>query len=182
MITRMKTATQNLENDHVHILRLTDIMEQLTVVQDPDVTHLEKIVEIIRNFADGVHHAKEEQILFPYLAKKGFSQTQGPVAVMLNEHVSGRNFVKGMSENIELYKKGDRDALGKIYYNMAGYADLLRSHISKENNILFRMADRVLSDSEQEDLLRAFETADKSFTMPEEYISQIEYLSVFYEV
>lgn len=178
----MKTATQNLENDHVHILRLTDIMEQLTVVQDPDVTHLEKIVEIIRNFADGVHHAKEEQILFPYLAKKGFSQTQGPVAVMLNEHVSGRNFVKGMSENIELYKKGDRDALGKIYYNMAGYADLLRSHISKENNILFRMADRVLSDSEQEDLLRSFETAEKSFTMPEEYISQIEYLSVFYEV
>lgn len=181
-MTNMKTATQNLENDHVHILRLTDIMEQLTIIQDPDINHLENIVEIIRNFADGIHHAKEEQILFPLLAKKGFSQTQGPVAVMLNEHIAGRNFVRGMSENIELYKKGHSDALGKIYYNMAGYADLLRSHISKENNILFKMADRVLSDKEQEDLLKAFEAAEKSFRMPEEYIDQIDYLSVFYEI
>lgn len=111
----MKTATQNLENDHVHILRLTDIMEQLTVMQDPDISHLEKIVGIIRNFADGIHHAKEEEIFFPFLEKKGFSLTQGPVAVMLNEHIAGRNFVKGMSENISLYKKGDSNALGKIY-------------------------------------------------------------------
>ena len=36
---------------------------------------------------------------------------------------------------------------------MAGYAELLQNHIGKENNILFRMADRALSESDHKDLL-----------------------------
>ena len=44
---------------------------------------------------------------------------------------------------------------------MSGYAELLNNHITKENNILFRMADNVLSDAEQENLLREFESIEK---------------------
>lgn len=178
----MNTATQNLENDHVYILRLTEIMEHVTYDNEPDVNTLETIVDIIRNFADGIHHAKEEDIFFPFLANRGFSNSQGPVVVMLNEHQTGRNFVRGMSENISLYRNGNKAALEKIYFYMRSYAQLLQSHISKENNILFRMADKVLSDKDQENLLSEFSKAGKMKLPSEEYISKIESLAVLYEI
>ncbi len=178
----MKTATQNLEDDHVHILKLTEIMEQITYDSNPDVKDLESIVEIIRNFADGIHHAKEEEIFFPFLSKRGFSNSSGPVAVMLNEHVAGRNFVKGMSDNIKLFSLGNKKALDNVYMNMRGYAELLRSHIYKENNILFRMADRVLSESDQENLLLDFSKTESTGLNASQYIKKIDSLAVLYQI
>ena len=181
----MNTATKNLEDDHVHILRLIDVMEYITRSENPDISHLESIVDIIRNFADGIHHAKEENLFFPFLAERGFSTTQGPVAVMLQEHMQGRNFVKGIADNITLYKNGNKEALNEIYRNMTGYAELLRNHIGKENNILFRMADRVLSESDHLNLLGKFEEAErnhKSTAGSEDYIERIQNLVSLYNI
>ena len=55
----MTTATRNLEDDHIHILKLIDVMETITRSENPDINHIESILDIIRNFADGLHHAKE---------------------------------------------------------------------------------------------------------------------------
>lgn len=181
----MNTATKNLEDDHVHILKLIEVMERVIGSDNPDFSHIESMVDIIRNFADGLHHAKEENLFFPFLAKRGFSLSQGPVAVMLNEHARGRDFVKGIAENIALYKGGNMTALGKIYSNMAGYAELLKNHISKENNILFRMADNALTDSDQQDLLKQFDEAEKnhpSGSSEEDYIKKIQHLASVYGV
>lgn len=158
----MNTATQNLENDHVYILRLIDVMEKITRTTSPNEEHLDSIINLIRNYADGFHHTKEENLLFPLLEKKGFSQHQGPVAVMLHEHDLGRAFVKGMAEGIDDYKKGNITAVQEIYKNMRGYIDLLRNHISKENNILFRMADNVLNEQDQQTLLSEFKKVESS--------------------
>ena len=152
----MKKATDNLINDHTIIQEVMDIMERITKVKDPDVEHLEFIVTFIREFADGCHHAKEEGLLFPKLVDKGIPKDQGPIGMMLREHEEGRNFVKGMADNIDLYKSGKKEALNTVYQNMTGYVNLLRDHISKENNVLFRMADQVLSDNEQSTLLDQF--------------------------
>jgi hemerythrin-like domain-containing protein len=181
----MNTATKNLEDDHVHILRLIDVMDFISGSDNPDISHLETIVEIIRNFADGYHHAKEEDLFFPLLVRNGFSTTQGPVAVMLHEHTEGRNFVRGMARNIDLFKNGDRSVLSEIYLNMNGYAELLRNHISKENNILFRMADKALSESDQNDLLVRFKEIEKDQEIssnPMGYINKIEELASYYKI
>ena len=183
MINDMNTATKNLEEDHVHILQLLDVMEHITGSDNPDIGHLEIIVDIIRNFADGLHHAKEENLLFPFLAERGFSATQGPVAVMLHEHDLGRNFVKGVADNIPLYKSGNISALNDIYFNMRGYTELLRDHIGKENNILFRMADRVLSEQDQINLSDSFSKAEKkhsSALTSDDYIDKIQGLIKIY--
>jgi|PlaIllAssembly_1097288.scaffolds.fasta_scaffold85034_2 hemerythrin-like domain-containing protein len=181
----MNTATKNLEEDHIHILQLIRVMERIIGSENPDITHIESIVDLIRNFADGLHHAKEENQFFPFLASRGFSISQGPVAVMLMEHDRGRDFVKGIIENISLYKGGNLTALGKIYSNMAGYAELLQNHIGKENNILFRMADNALSESDHKDLLLKFSEAEKthsSGSSAEEYIKRIQHLASVYGV
>lgn len=181
----MNTATRNLEDDHVHVLKLTDVMKAVTRTEKPDVGQIESIIDIIRNFADGLHHTKEENLYFPALGKKGFSPQQGPVAVMLHEHIQGRNFVKGIADNLELYKNGNKEALAVVFQNMTGYAELLVSHIAKENNILFRMADKVLSDEEQKDLSEKFESLEKlsnNGTRVTDYVNRINALALFYGV
>lgn len=180
----MKTATQDLENDHVYILRLIDVMERMVMNCSIDFGHMESVVYLIRNYADGFHHAKEENLLFPLMVTKGFSNEQGPVSVMLHDHEEGRNFVKGMSDGIDKFKEGDSSELPEIYRNMQSYIDLLRAHIEKENNVLFKMADRVLSSSEQTELLNEFSVVKlKGYGNGriEQFILEIEGLEVIYK-
>ncbi len=179
----MNDATNNLENDHVYILQLIDAMEAMTTSLEPVIPDLEEAVEIIKNFADGLHHAKEETLLFPLMAEHGFSTQQGPVAMMLHEHEQGRNYVKGMTENIALFKNGDLSALALIYHNMLGYGDLLRNHISKENNILFRMADQALPKEDQVSLYKQFEEIENNGLpnhQKKDFIARIEKLNQSY--
>lgn len=179
----MNSATKNLEDDHVYILKLIDVMETMTNSADPVVSDLEEVVELIKNFADGLHHAKEEALLFPLMAERGFSTQQGPIAVMLHEHTQGRNYVKGMSENIQLVKDGDLSALAAIYNNMLGYGELLQNHIAKENNVLFKMADNSLSEYDQESLFKQFEQVENQGVpnnKKSDFIARIEKLIQVY--
>lgn len=181
----MITATENLVSDHVHVMKLIDVMRVIVTSDKPDIEHIESVIDIIKKFADGLHHAKEENIFFPALENIGFSAQQGPVAAMLNEHVQGRNFVKGIEDNLELFRKGNTANLAGIYKNMIGYADLLSGHILKENNILFRMADYKLSDAEQKNLVARFETIEQNRqegTRATDYINRINKLALFYKV
>jgi len=52
--------------------------------------------------------------------------------------------------------EGDASALEQVFQNMTGYVNLLRNHIAKENNILFRMADKVLSTEDHAGLLKEY--------------------------
>jgi hemerythrin-like domain-containing protein len=181
----MNTATKNLEDDHIYVLKLTDVMKVLVSSEKADVDNVENIIDIIRNFADGLHHAKEENLFFPALEKKGFSAQQGPVAVMLHEHIQGRSYVKGISHNLDLFKKGNKEALTAVHQNMSAYADLLVNHIAKENNILFRMADKSLSDAEQKDLLSRFEEIEMkrpAGSKVNDYVDRIKLLAQTYKV
>jgi hemerythrin-like domain-containing protein len=175
----MITATQNLENDHVYILKLIDTMEIATMQERPVIENLKTMVSLIRNFADGLHHAKEENLLFPKMEERGYSSQVGPVAVMLHEHVIGRDYVKGMSEGIEEYENGNFQALNRIYENMNGYIELLREHIQKENNILFRLANNALSQNDQQELITKF--AEVEAAANTNHIEQILNLENFYK-
>ncbi len=181
----MNTATKNLENDHVHILKLIDVMKVLVQSGMPDIEHIEKIIGLIRGYADGLHHAKEEEYFFPALKEKGFPADRGPVAMMLYEHSQGRNFVKGIADNVELYKKGTKSALEEIFRNMSGYSELLTNHIAKENNVLFRLAGNALTDVEQKHLLEKFEMVESNSATGNKlkcYIDQINDLASYYNV
>lgn len=169
------SATRNLEGDHVYILRLIDVMEHITRQPELLVEPVEEVTDLIRNFADGLHHAKEEKLLFPLMVSRGFSTTQGPIAVMLSDHEQGRAFVRQISEGISRYRQGDKSARATVDQGMKGYIELLRNHIGKENNVLFRMADNVLNPDEQDQLLSQFTVIDqgKGDQTSDKYITRI---------
>lgn len=68
---------------------------------------------------------------------------------------------------------------------MSGYPNLLVNNIAKENNTLFRMADKSLSDSEQTELHAQFEAIEKNRPAGSgvnDYIDRISSLTQFFNV
>jgi len=120
----------------------------------------ERAIDFIRNFADRCHHGKEENHLFTSLAAAGMPTQGGPVGVMLNEHQTGREFVKRMDEAIPEASNGVAAAVNSFVAAAHGYAALLRAHIQKEDQILFPMAENVLPAEELDRLKAQFEIVE----------------------
>jgi hemerythrin-like domain-containing protein len=158
------TPTQTLRHEHEIILHVLDAAQrEVETIEATGTLHadnIEKMVDFFRNFADRCHHMKEEQQLFVRLGERGMPTHTGPVAVMLSEHETGRNFVRTIVAALPKARANDSDAIQLIGASLAGYSNHLRSHIAKENNILFPMADRVLTAADQTELAAAFDRVE----------------------
>lgn len=155
---RFEKATEALKQDHQVIESVLAALQRL--MRSPQAIPLDvwrKAVDFISNFADRCHHLKEEKIFFPALEERGMPSEGGPIGMMLFEHEQGRAYVKRMIEALELATEDPEAATPILFENARAYSRLLEQHINKENEILFEMADGVLSRQEQKDLLRAFE-------------------------
>jgi hemerythrin-like domain-containing protein len=110
-----------------------------------------------QQFADRCHHAKEEDVFFPVLKQRGIPEQGGPIGVMLHEHGLGRDCVGRM-----------REASQALPFDARTFADaarqyipLLRQHIFKENNVLFHMAERVMSGADDADVANRFSQVER---------------------
>jgi hemerythrin-like domain-containing protein len=133
----------------------------------------------IKGFADGCHHAKEEGVLFQMMADSGMPVQGGPIGVMLYEHEQGRTFTKGMRAAAEKLQAGDSSAKPDVIANARGYAALLTQHIHKEDNILFPMANRVISADQHDAVFEGFERVEHEETgegVHEKYLALAEAL------
>lgn len=152
-------ATQQLRNEHEVIQRALSVLEEmageLNAGKAVEREHLTRIVDFLRTFADKCHHGKEEDQLFPALAAVGIPTQGGPIGVMLFEHTQGRGYIAAMAEALGQMEAGE-DAGRAFAHNATCYAGLLRSHIDKENHVLFVMAEQHLSDAEHARLTGAF--------------------------
>jgi hemerythrin-like domain-containing protein len=161
----MGHASDDLRKEHEGILFGLRILEQmvrrLKAGPAPDVEQLKEMVGFLQLFADRCHHGKEEGLYFPSLEKVGIPNEGGPIGQMLREHAMGRVFVARMAAAVESpYRPME-------FANAAnGYIDLLRAHIGKENDVLFRMGDARLPPEEQARLLEAFETFEETVMGP----------------
>ncbi len=154
------TATQILVEEHRLIKKVLDWGEaelaRIAAGARPDAGRLIQAVDFIRNFADRVHHAKEEGLLFARLNQRGMPSRGGPIAAMLYEHDLGRAYVRGLADALEGAGRGESGALESLRENLGGYIGLLRAHIDKEDRVLYPMAERLLDREDQEWLLGEF--------------------------
>lgn len=154
-------ATEQLIAEHEAVKLVLRIFQVISANiqkgREINNNHLDRLLEFLKVFVDKCHHTKEEELLFPLLQKKNPNRIGGPVGVMLNEHVQGRSLIKQISQEIEKYNKDAKNEGPKIIEGLGKYTSLLSQHIRKENEILFPMADSILSESEQNKLFEAFE-------------------------
>ena len=155
------TATEVLKHEHKIIVKVLGAGRgEAQAIADTgklNVEKLDKILDFFRVFVDQCHHGKEEEYLFPTMEKRGIPADKGPIPVMLHEHVGGRNTVKAISEALARARLGDSAAMEKVAANLAILDEHLRSHIDKENEVLFPMADKVFTPEDQEALIASFE-------------------------
>lgn len=146
------SATEQLKNEHRLILKYISLMEQYANQADTAVllSNARQFIAFIHDFADSFHHAKEEDVLFRYLAAPNVLPHCNPIPQMLFEHNKARELVNAMECAVAV---NNPDGL---IMAMRQYAGLLKEHIFKEDNILYPMAERGLSDSLKAALLTEY--------------------------
>jgi len=109
-----------------------------------DPAELARFVQFIREYADALHHGKEEDVLFAAMVQAGFPRQAGPVGVMLLEHGQGRACVAELAGLAAAPAPWTADDRARLVEASLGYAGLLRAHIHKEDAILYPMAEQRL--------------------------------------
>lgn len=161
----MKNPTDLLKEEHQSVLEKLASLEKTV----NDLEHRQNVSAKLKELASffnkdfWVHFDKEEQALFPEF-DSFMPHGAGPLAVMLSEHevIRGTNDV--MQEAIASYLNNDDSPETRKTINQNGlhFIEFLRSHITKEDGILFRMAEMHLNPTQNEKVVRLFSEIDKA--------------------
>ena len=156
---------EDLKSEHEGILLMLDVLEkmseQIVVGKSVPTDHLKQVIDFFQVFADNYHHGKEERLLFGAMEEAGVPKEGGPLAVMLSEHGRGRQFIGEMKNLLSSYEKGESGALVVLTTPALQYVNLLRSHIWKENNVLFPMAEKEIPAAKLELIGEQFDRFEK---------------------
>jgi hemerythrin-like domain-containing protein len=161
----MKTnVTQVMMEEHQLILRMIALVEQQVIALEQGRFHNWQFfldsVDFIRNYADRFHHAKEEDVLFTALINNGMPARQSPIEAMHLEHQQGRAHVRALEAAARQALAGNPWQIPVVAEQARGYTALLRNHITKEDTILYPLAERVLPQEVRAAMLAAYAQAE----------------------
>ncbi len=150
---RFSPPLQSLVDEHKAIKRWLFLIPSVVSALNKGATDVWPIVEggasLMKEYADRLHHAKEEEILFSYV-----DRSSEIIQVMCQDHVHGREHRRMISEAI-LGQKSVQAA-----EHLMAYCELLTAHIKREDEILFPWVDRSLSMSQVGELHGLFTGVD----------------------
>ncbi len=144
-----RTWSDMLVEDHETTEKVFDaVAKACASPMGPTRTFIADVVTYLTEYVGGCHNQKEERHLFPLLEQRGVPRHGGPLAVMLAEHDQSERLLATLAEAGRAFAGGDPDALAAFRAAFDQYATLVKDHYWKENDILFNMARRVLSDTD----------------------------------
>lgn len=162
---------KKLVDEHVLIKRwvalIPEVVKNLDVESEEGRQLILDGLDFIKSYADKYHHAKEEDILFKY-----FDENLDILKVIHEDHTQGRSHVKAIFEAL------DRRDKAVIADHLNAYGELLKEHITKENEIMYPWMDRHLSVTQVGELFSKFNETDEqigfSVTKYEAFINKLE--------
>ncbi|AGB49625.1 hypothetical protein Metho_1416 [Methanomethylovorans hollandica DSM 15978] len=158
-------GTEDLKHEHNEIGLMLDVLgkicELLDAGENIDPEHLKQLHDFMFTFVDKCHHTKEEEILFPMLKSINGAESQKLIDVLIAEHGTGRKYAHAIGEAISNHENVDLQDRAEIIKYGRNYIKLLVQHIKKENNVLFTMAEKKLSDKQNLELFEKFEVVEK---------------------
>jgi hemerythrin-like domain-containing protein len=155
--------TEELKHEHRAIEGALQILDTIARrLQEPGVPRdARQLVDFFRTFADTCHHGKEEQAFFPALEAVGVPRQGGPIEVMLAEHQQGRRHIQGMLDALDAMEAGGANRTDPFREHAHSYARLLRTHIDKEDKVLFAIAEQRLPAEHQDRKNEEFERIER---------------------
>ncbi|HMM74713.1 MAG TPA: hemerythrin domain-containing protein [Gammaproteobacteria bacterium] len=152
-------ATLSLRDEHRLILRVLDSLEialgQWREAGAAAPGQCAAFAEFLREFADGCHHRKEEELLFATLARANAATAGSPVMQLAMEHERLRALARDIAIHAAPAEAGDRTALSRLLDSGAELAAVLRRHIDKEEHCLFGMAEQIIRGNGYAELVAA---------------------------
>lgn len=96
------------------------------------------------------HMLKEEQVLFPMLARGMNAPARGPISVMLFEHDQHLDAVERIHQLTHdlILPEGACNSWRKLYEGLAFYGQELTQHIHLENEVLFAQASQAVKGAQ----------------------------------
>ena len=144
-------AIEIMNKEHKYILRMLKVVRKacLNIISEEEIIYedFDKMIDFIRNYSDKHHHKKEEDILFTKMVEY-IGETAEKVINqgMLVEHDLGRLYIRQLVEALEKMKSGDKEAKLDVIANAISYTHLLARHIDKEDKVIYKFAERELSN------------------------------------
>ena len=144
-----------LRREHELILEFIEVLDAIDkIIQQKQVIELEDLKSctvFIREFVDNIHHLKEENIFFPFIA--GMPSNTLTLESLFSEHET----VRELLVNLEDVTTKEKQPLTQLSQHIRHYSRLMRTHIFKENEGVFRTADEQLSAIENRHIWEKFE-------------------------
>jgi len=135
--------------EHKNILRMLEVTRKycLKILKNEvvDYDDFYKIIDFVRNYADKHHHGKEEMMLFNRMTEElGTTAEKLVKHGMLVEHDLGRLYMSELEEALKKLEAGNEEAKLDIIASAMGYVNLLKRHIHKEDNVVYKFAENNL--------------------------------------
>lgn len=158
----MAKAIDTLMHEHRLIEQvLASLLSFIDGIDPADRSVVARYAEFLSRFADTCHHGKEEDRLFVLMTRHGFPSRTGPIAVMLSDHHHGRSHVRALLGVGKGAGPLTDDEIESVADHATQYVELLRTHIQKEDNILYPMAEQAIPASEMAELDAQFEAFER---------------------
>ena len=160
----MQRATDSIEQEHwtiEKILRVTGVLvDELTENRDIDDDILRDLCQFLRVYGHQCHHGKEESYLFPMLESHGVPEEGCPLGALRHEHERSRVLTQELVQASAEYaanRHAGSSALSAVLRNIAQFYP---AHIWKEEYLLFPMANKLLSEEDDQRLLKEFKSVE----------------------
>jgi len=167
-----------LAAEHQHILKFTETLG--SVVQDLNQAsafnqvseQLGRLEHIAQHLVEAnLHHQREEEVLFPYLRRKGVGE---PADIMLSEHGILKPAKRELLQLVKSYQDYSwLQFLQKLNRLAATITNMLPAHIYKEDHILYPLALKVVPGEAWKDMKHDFDRIGYCCFTPHQPAQQI---------
>jgi len=152
-------ATESLEIEHRKIAKVAEacgvFADELQQGTPVPVNVLEALVNFLHLYAEQCHH-QEEKWLFSMLRQRGPPAGTYPMAALLREDDKLGALVHQLSNAVGAYARTKDTLDNTLVDSLHSLAELYCDHIWKEDYLLLPIADKILSERDQQALVEAF--------------------------
>ncbi len=157
-----------LMSEHRLIERMVAVMRRKTAQAEesgvPDIRFIDVAVDLMRTYADRLHHGKEEGILFEALAAKPLAEEHRQMMdELVAEHQYGRETTDRLVAAKHRFVNGETTARTEIIDCLFSFADYYPKHIEKEDRRFFVPAMDYFTAEEQKRMLADVLEFDRKF-------------------
>jgi regulator of cell morphogenesis and NO signaling len=151
----LSKGLHQLKSEHPPLLAQLDGLFNLTkqIEADSGEENFLELISKVKEFKAALdpHSEREEGVLFPMMGVY-IGTTSGPIAVMEYEHDQAKAKIHDFLEKAHSCEREDEQK--NLAALIKGAYFILTEHFAKEENVLFPMAERMLSDDEKEELFQ----------------------------